>query len=78
MAFVDTFERFRKLLRFWVWIHVPLALYSIPHRGVGIGSFLADENDFAMAMNMAIPYTFALLADRAGTVRRSFLFSRSP
>ena len=37
MCFVDTFERFRKLLRFWVWIHVPLALYSITHRGFGIG-----------------------------------------
>jgi O-antigen ligase len=74
MVFVDSFERFRKLLRFWVWIHLPLALYSITHRGVGIGSFLADENDFAMAMNMAIPYTFALLAVEKGTVRRFFLF----
>jgi probable O-glycosylation ligase (exosortase A-associated) len=74
MCFVDSFERFRKLLRFWVWIHVPLALYSITHRGFGIGSFLADENDFAMAMNMAIPYAFALLAVERGTVRRTFLF----
>jgi O-antigen ligase len=74
MCFVDTFPRFKKLLRFWVWIHIPLAIYSITHRGVGIGSFLADENDFAMAMNMAIPYTFALLAVERGTVRRAFLF----
>jgi len=74
MCFVDTFERFRKLLRFWVWIHVPLALYSITHRGFGIGSFLADENDFAMAMNMAIPYAFALLAVERGAVRRTCLF----
>jgi len=73
MVFVDTFERFRKLLRFWVWIHVPLALYSITHRGFGIGSFLTDENDFAMAMNMAIPYAFALLAVERGAVRRVFL-----
>ena len=74
MCFVDTFERFRKLLRFWVWIHVPLALYSITHRGFGIGSFLADENDFAIAMNMAIPYAFALLAVEKGIVRRTCLF----
>ena len=73
MCFVDTFERFRKLLRFWVWIHVPLALYSITHRGFGIGSFLADENDFAMAMNMAIPYAFGLLAVEKGGARRFFL-----
>ena len=74
MCFVDTFERFRKLLRFWVWIHVPLALYSITHRGFGIGSFLADENDFAIAMNMAIPYAFALLAVERGIGRRVCLF----
>jgi probable O-glycosylation ligase (exosortase A-associated) len=74
MCFVDSFERFRTLLRFWVWIHVPLALYSITHRGFGIGSFLADENDFAMAMNMAIPYAFALLAVERGVVRRTCLF----
>jgi len=74
MCFVDTFERFRKLLRFWVWIHVPLALYSITHRGFGIGSFLADENDFAIAMNMAIPYAFALLAVERGIGRRICLF----
>jgi O-antigen ligase len=74
MCFVDTFARFRKLLRFWVWIHVPLALYSITHRGVGVGSFLADENDFAIAMNMAIPYAFALLAVEKGTTRRTCLF----
>ena len=74
MCFVDTFERFRKLLRFWVWIHVVLALYSITHRGFGVGSFLADENDFAMAMNMAIPYAFALLAVERGVARRTCLF----
>jgi O-antigen ligase len=74
MCFVDTFERFRKLLRFWVWIHVVLALYSITHRGFGIGSFLADENDFAIAMNMAIPYAFALLAVERGIGRRVCLF----
>lgn len=75
MCFVDTFDRFRKLLRFWVWIHVLLALYSITHRGFGIGSFLADENDFAIAMNMAIPYAFALLAVERGIGRRICLFA---
>lgn len=74
MCFVDSFQRFRKLLRFWVWIHIPLALYSIVHRGTGVGSFLADENDFAMAMNMAIPYAFALLAVEKGAARRACLF----
>jgi len=70
MAFVDSYERLRTLMRFWVWIHVPLALYSITHKGFGVGSFLTDENDFALAMNMVIPYALALLLIETGTARR--------
>jgi O-antigen ligase len=73
MAFVDSYERLRALIRFWVWIHVPLALYSITHNGIGVGSFLTDENDFALAMNMVIPYALALLLIETGTIRRTCL-----
>lgn len=61
IAFVNSFDRLRILMFFWVWIHVPLALYSVTHKGVGIGSFLGDENDFALTLNMALAYAVALL-----------------
>lgn len=73
MAFVDSYDRLRALVRFWVWIHVPLALYSVTHDGFGVGSFLTDENDFALAMNMVIPYALALLLIETGTIRRTCL-----
>jgi probable O-glycosylation ligase (exosortase A-associated) len=60
VAFVDSYERLRTMMRLWVAIHVSLAVYSITHQGFGIGSFLTDENDFALAMNVAIPYAYAL------------------
>jgi O-antigen ligase len=60
IAFVNTFERLQIAIRFFVALHVPLALYSLTHRGVGVGSFLTDENDFALAMNMVLPYAFAM------------------
>ncbi len=77
MVFVDSFERLRILLRFWIWIHVALALFSITHRGQGVGSFLGDENDFALAMNIALPYGFGLLMVERGTVRKLFLLGAS-
>lgn len=61
MLFVDSYRKITVLFRFWVGIHVPLALYSIQHGGYGVGSFLGDQNDFCLAINMVIPYAFFLL-----------------
>jgi probable O-glycosylation ligase (exosortase A-associated) len=58
MNFVNTNERLEKLVAFMVLIHVPLSLYSITHRGFGIGSFLGDENDFCLALNVITPFAF--------------------
>jgi hypothetical protein len=58
MSFVNTYARLQRLVAWILVIHVPLALYSITHTGVGIGSFLGDENDFCLAMNLMLPYAF--------------------
>lgn len=58
MNFVETGSRMRRLINFIVLIHIPLAFYCITHRGFGIGSFLGDENDFCLALNVILPYTF--------------------
>jgi putative inorganic carbon (hco3(-)) transporter len=60
IAFVDTFPRLQHLMRFWVAVNVSSALYVISNGGTGVGSFLSDENDVALAMNMALPYAVAL------------------
>ena len=59
--FVDTFARLQRLLRFWLFVHISLAIYAITHAGQGIGSFLIDENDLSLAMNAALPYAIALI-----------------
>jgi O-antigen ligase len=46
--------------RLWVGIQVLLALEGIAAGGTGPGSILLDENDLALALNMAIPYAFFL------------------
>jgi putative inorganic carbon (hco3(-)) transporter len=56
----DSYHKVVRLVRFFVWLHVPLALYSLSHRGIGMGSFLNDENDFCLAFNMVLPYAMSL------------------
>lgn len=54
----------RKLSAFftvWVVIHVFVAYTSLTNEGRGTGSFLVDENDMSLALNMAIPYAYFLL-----------------
>lgn len=58
--YVDDQEKYERLIRTWIWVHVFLAVVGIGKRGRGIGGFLADENDFCMTMNMIVPISFFL------------------
>lgn len=58
--FVDTPEKYERLVRIWLGIHIFLAIVGIVKKGEGIGGFLGDENDFCMTLNMIIPFSFYL------------------
>jgi probable O-glycosylation ligase (exosortase A-associated) len=58
LAFVDSYEKFKTLITVWITIHIFLAISAIRSGGVGIGGFLLDENDFAITINMIIPYAY--------------------
>jgi probable O-glycosylation ligase (exosortase A-associated) len=73
MTFTDSLERVELLVRVWVWLHLPLAAHAMTHKGVGLGSFLGDENDLALAFNMILAYAIALLLT-AKTVVRKFVY----
>jgi probable O-glycosylation ligase (exosortase A-associated) len=60
LTYVDTPERFKKLVNVWLGIHVYLAISGLFHRGHGVGGWLGDENDFCLALNMVVPYAFFL------------------
>jgi probable O-glycosylation ligase (exosortase A-associated) len=44
----------------WIAAHVYLGLYSVTHDGRGPGSFVRDENDFALALCMGLTYPYFL------------------
>jgi O-antigen ligase len=59
-VFVDSDTKMGTLIRVWLGIHLFLALMGLRSGGRGIGGFLGDENDFAMTLNMIIPFPFFL------------------
>jgi O-antigen ligase len=71
--FVDSQERYEKLIKIWLGIHVFLAVMGIMKQGKGIGGFLGDENDLCMTLNMIIPFTFFLALDQIGSKRIFYL-----
>jgi len=72
--FVDDEEKYEKLIKVWLSIHVILALIGLMKgSGRGIGGFLGDENDFCMTMNMIIPFPFFLAMSEVGKKRILYL-----
>jgi len=57
---INTVSKFRTLIPLWLGVHVLLAFHGIAKRGQGIGGFIGDENDFAMTINMIVPFAFFL------------------
>lgn len=60
ITFVNTTERMQKVILVWLGVHSVLAINGMLHSGRGVGGWLGDENDFAMEMNVAIPFAFFL------------------
>jgi probable O-glycosylation ligase (exosortase A-associated) len=62
-SFVNTTARLSRAMQIWVLIMAFQALWGITHGGHGNGNFAYDENEFALLMNVAIP--FAVFGARA-------------
>src|SRR5699024_2753439 len=67
----------RRLIVFfncWIAVHVLVALWALTHEGQGTGSFMQDENDLSLALNMAIPYAYYLLQRPGQSTWRRLLY----
>ena len=70
LTFIDSLEKMTTLIKMWLGIHVFLALMGISKGGKGIGSWMGDENDFCMVMNMAVPFGYFLLFSATGVKQK--------
>lgn len=50
--------KLQRFFQLWIVFHVLIALSSMQRGGRGSGAFLADENDLALALGMALPYAY--------------------
>jgi O-antigen ligase len=57
---INTVPKFRTFITLWLGVHVLLAVHGFKVGGRGVGGFLGDENDFAMTLNMIVPFSFFL------------------
>jgi len=65
VAFVDTYDKFETFIRYLFFTFIFLSIIGIKNRGVGIGGFIGDENDFCMALNMILPFAlFGIFMDK--------------
>jgi hypothetical protein len=70
LTFVDSLEKMTMVIKMWLGIHVFLALMGIARGGKGIGSWMGDENDFCMVMNMAVPFGYFLVFSATGVKQK--------
>lgn len=66
LTFVNTTGKMQKLILVWLGVHALLAINGMLHGGRGVGGWLGDENDFAMEMNVAVPFAFFLYQGTKG------------
>jgi len=73
MLFVDSTKKINIVFHFWIGIHILLAIYGITHHGRGVGSFLGDENDFALVINMVFPFAYFLTFTKESFAKKALL-----
>ncbi|NKB37611.1 MAG: hypothetical protein GKR93_10640 [Gammaproteobacteria bacterium] len=60
IAILDTEDRYSRFIGTWIFMHLFVSILGMIGGGKGPGSFLGDENDLALALNMALPYAWLL------------------
>jgi probable O-glycosylation ligase (exosortase A-associated) len=73
VTFVDTPRRLRIFITVWVLALGYQAQWGIRHDGMGSGSFMGDENDFALAMNLCLPFALVVASSYKATGWRLLL-----
>jgi probable O-glycosylation ligase (exosortase A-associated) len=67
---VDTVDKLRKLIFTVVLLVGFVSAYSLFHKGFGTGNYFNDENDFALHVNMWLPFCYFLLFQEKSGLKR--------
>ena len=74
VLFVDRFKRLRAFIKWWSVLALYIAINGILGRGIAGSSFLGDENDFSLLMNVMFPFALCLFVyERKMIVKLAYL-----
>lgn len=77
ILYVNTFERLKTLINVWIGLMLYIATMGIIGFGKAGSSFLRDENDFSLLMNMMLPFSIFLYMYEKKTSRKILLLLAS-
>lgn len=60
ILYVNTFNRLRFIFDLWIMILIYVSIKGLLGHGIGGSSFLADENDFTLLLDMLLPFSIFL------------------
>ena len=60
MVLINSYPKTNRLIRTWILVVIFVAVTGLV-KGRGSGGFFGDENDFALLLNISIPFSFFLL-----------------
>lgn len=60
IIYINTFYRLKRFFDIWILLMMYMSIKGILGKGIAGSSFLADENDFSLLMNMMIPFGYFL------------------
>ncbi len=72
--FINTFDRLRLFINIWIGLMCYISFNIIVHgagEGSG-GSFLSDENDYSLLLNMMVPFSFFMLFVEKNLIKKLF------
>jgi probable O-glycosylation ligase (exosortase A-associated) len=72
---VDSMKRLNQLVWALFIVHFIFAIKGIMRGGYAGGALMGDENDFALAMNMMIPFAFFMFLGAKNTIKKFSTFS---
>jgi len=76
ITYVNSFEKLTKYIDFWIMINLVCALIGLKHGGrIPNSAFMGDENDFALIMNMAIPFAYFMFLETDSTKKKILYLS---
>lgn len=72
--FIDSFKKLFLFINLWIGINIVCAFVGLKHGGkVPFSGFMDDENDFALAMNMVMPFAYFMFLG-ADSIKKKILY----